>query len=198
MDRFRDRLRAQVKVKVKVTNVSVDEVNKVNVNKKTRKPLPKIKTPSKMSCSRTNTSTRAKVVDDKIFASGTFKNVWKGVYTDGVRRGESCVAKEFKAGSVYKDHYFQEELNIVARAHIIIDHFAAAKVISNGRIYLNSPEIWTYDDTNEKCLTEPMIENFEKFNSNTGWAPIAGTAWVEAMQALSHFSYHDSNGQFLL
>jgi hypothetical protein len=71
-------------------------------------------------------------------------------------------------------------------------------VIENGRIFLNTPEIWTFDDTKEKCLIEPMIENFEKFNSNTGWASVTGTAWVEAMQVLSHFSYHDSNRQFLL
>jgi len=153
---------------------------------------------SKMSYSRVNSSTRALIVNDKIFASGTFKDVWKGVYTNGPRKGEPCVAKEFKTGSVFEEHYFQEELSIVERTQRIIDDFAAAKVLENGRIFLNTPEIWTFDGTNEKCLTEPMIENFEKFNSNTGWAPVTGTAWGEAMQALSHFSYHDSNRQFLL
>jgi hypothetical protein len=153
---------------------------------------------SKMSYSRVNSSTRALIVNDKIFASGTFKDVWKGVYTNGPRKGEPCVAKEFKTGSVFEEHYFQEELSIVERTQRIIDDFAAAKVLENGRIFLNTPEIWTFDGTNEKCLTEPMIENFEKFNGNTGWAPVTGTAWGEAMQALSHFSYHDSNRQFLL
>jgi len=123
------------------------------------------------------------------------------MYTSGPRKGEACVAKEFKTGSVFEEYYFQEELNIVERSQKIVDDFAEAKVISssgNSRILLNTPEIWTFDYTEEKCLTEPMIEKFEKFNSNTGWAPLTGTAWSEAMQALSHFSYHDSQGQFLL
>ena len=53
-------------------------------------------------------------------------------------------------------------------------------------------------DSGIKSLVEPMIENFEKFNSNTGWADMTGGASSEAMQALSHFSYHNSSGQFLL
>jgi hypothetical protein len=43
-----------------------------------------------------------------------------------------------------------------------------------------------------------MIEDFGKFNSNSGWAPVTGTAWTDAMQALSHFSYHDSDDKVLL
>jgi Alpha-kinase family len=43
-----------------------------------------------------------------------------------------------------------------------------------------------------------MIENFEKFNSNSGWAPLTGNAWSNAMQALSHFSYNDSDQKVLL
>ena len=131
---------------------------------------------SKMPDSRANSSTRAVIVNDKTFASGIFKEVWKGIYTDGPRKGEFCAVKEFKTGSVFEEHYFQEELSIVERTQRIIDDFAAAKVIENGRIFLNTPEIWIFDDTKEKCLTEPMIQNFEKFNSNTGWAPVTGTA----------------------
>ena len=152
----------------------------------------------KMSYSRTNNSTRAQINKKEIFASGTFKNAWKGTYTQGSRAGQACVAKEFKTGSVYEDHYFEEELNINRRTQKIINDFAAAKVINNTTIVLNTPEIWMYEKSRCKHLLEPMIENFEKFNSNTGWAPVTGDAWTEAMQALSHFSYHDSGGQFLL
>lgn len=48
------------------------------------------------------------------------------------------------------------------------------------------------------CLVEPYIEDFEKFNSNSGWAPVTGNLWSDVMQALSHFSYHNSGGQYLL
>ncbi|KAH8747128.1 kinase-like domain-containing protein [Hyaloscypha sp. PMI_1271] len=150
-----------------------------------------------MSFSRTNNSTKVAIDANKIFASGTFKNVWQGDYTDGARKGELCVAKAFKSGSVFQSHYFEEELEIIRHSQAIIDAFAAAGVI-RVRILLNIPEVWVYDETGENILVEPMIENFEKFNSNTGWAPRTGDAWSEAMQALSHFSYHDSNQTFLL
>lgn len=52
--------------------------------------------------------------DAAIYAQGTFKNVWLGTYTEGERAGQRCVAKEFKTGSVYAEHYFDEEMNIVA------------------------------------------------------------------------------------
>ena len=44
---------------------------------------------------------------------------------------------------------------------------------------------------------EPFIENWEKFNSNTGWNN-EGTPWPRVMQALSHFSYHASAGSTVL
>lgn len=151
-----------------------------------------------MSWSRTNNSTRADIQKNNgIFAEGSFKNVWRGIYTHGARAGEACVAKEFKTGSVFEDHYFQEELAIIRRTQQVIDAWHAAGVI-DAKIILNTPAIWQYEYSGHKTLVEPMIENYEKFNSNTGWAPISGGAWSEAMQALSHFSYNNSGGQFLL
>lgn len=152
-----------------------------------------------MSNSRTNDATNANIDKTRIFASGTFKDVWAGVYTGGARQGQRCVAKEFKTGSVYEDHYFEEEMRTIRRTTKIVDDFEAAGVIAEGgRILVNTPAIWEYEDTGHKCLTEPMIDNFEKFNSNTGWAPILGTDWSDAMQGLSHFSFHNSNGRLLL
>jgi len=150
-----------------------------------------------MSYRRTNDSSECIVHRERIFASGTFKNVWEGTYTEGPRHGQPCVAKEFKTGSVFEDHYFQEELAIVRHTQKILDDWHATSA-TNRHIYLNTPEIWQNVDEGTKCLVEPMIENFEKFNSNTGWVQTAGGVWSEAMQALSHFSYHNSGGQLLL
>ncbi|KAI0907278.1 kinase-like domain-containing protein [Ustulina deusta] len=150
-----------------------------------------------MSNSRNNNATRAIIYRDQLFASGTFKNVYEGEYTVGARRGQRCVSKEFKTGSVYETHYFNEEMNIIRCTQKVIDDWHNADVISQ-RILLNTPQIWTYDTTGAKNLVEPMIENFEKFNSNSGWADTTSGAWSQAMQALSHFSYHNSGGQLLL
>lgn len=151
-----------------------------------------------MAYQRTNDAHRANIDRSAgIFAQGTFKNVWRGTYTEGARAGQPCVAKEFKTGSVYEEHYFAEEMSIIARAQKVIDKWHEEKPI-NRKILLNTPGIWTYTTTKHKVLIEPYIDNFEKFNSNSGWAPITGDAWTDAMQALSHFSYHNSGGQFLL
>ncbi|TVY68631.1 Alpha-protein kinase vwkA [Lachnellula suecica] len=152
-----------------------------------------------MSNTRINNSTEATVEVDAIFGSGTFKNVWAAKYTNGPRKDQRCVAKEFKTGSVFEAHYFDEELNIITRTQTIVDNFSNAGILGAARkILLNTPEVWTYVESGKKALVEPMIENFEKFNSNSGWAPRTGSEWSEAMQALSHFSYHNSNRQFLL
>ena len=69
-------------------------------------------------------------------------------------------------------------------------------------VQINLPEVWTFDSTSgtwagKKVLQEPFIINYQKFNSNTGWAD-ESIPWARVMQALSHFSYHISNGQTLL
>ena len=47
----------------------------------------------------------------------------------------------------------------------------------------------------KKCLVEPRIEGeYRKFNSNTGWVQDSDCI----TEALSHYSYHVSNGRYLL
>ncbi|KAI0547948.1 kinase-like domain-containing protein [Xylaria curta] len=150
-----------------------------------------------MSNSRNNDATIADIDRSKLISAGAFKNVYAGTYTRGPRAGQKCVAKEFKTGSVFEKHYFEQEMNIIRRTQQVIDNWHKAKIVDK-RILLNTPEIWMYCESLALMLVEPMIEKFEKFNSNTGWAPVTGGVWSEAMQALSHFSYHDSNGQILL
>jgi hypothetical protein len=151
-----------------------------------------------MSYQRTNNAYYAHFKDSRPFSKGRFKLVWKGVYTKGTRKGEACVSKEFKTGSVYEEWYFDKELDIIDRAQRIIDDWHEERII-DCPILLSTPEIWVSDGDDESLsLVEPMIENFEKFDSNTGWANITGGLWSDDIQALSHFSYHRSGGQLLL
>lgn len=146
---------------------------------------------------RINESLSCKVDKKNIYASGSFKNVWLGSYDDGPRIGQRCVVKEFKTGSVFEESYFEEELAIIEQTQAIIDDYNNAGYIKQ-KIVLNTPAVWTYVVTQVKCLVEPMIEDFRKFNSNSGWTPGTEQGWCEAMQALSHFSYHNSARQLLL
>lgn len=152
-----------------------------------------------MAHSRHNKSTNANIWRTAVpFARGSFKNVWRGHYTDGPRRGRGCVSKIFNTGFiVFEDEFFELEMTVIEEAQKIIDAWSSAHIFDMP-IMLSRPEIWTYEDTGERCLTEPFIHDFRKFNSNTGWVRFPGEQWSDVLQALSHFSYHHSGGERVL
>ena len=155
-----------------------------------------------MNAARHNNATEASVDMQAIFASGGFKDVYRGIYTKGNRTGQLCVHKCFRSGAVYENSFFDHELDVVTKAMEIINKFNAENVV-NPTVYLNQPEIWKVKEgssfAGQKVIVEPMIKNFVKYNSNSGWTPQnSGVSWTGVMQALSHFSYHASGGAFVL
>jgi len=68
-------------------------------------------------------------------------------------------------------------------------------------IKVNVPQVWVFEPgttwAGRKTLVEPFIENYKKSNSNTGWADTS-TSWHLVMQAISHYSYHISSGEYIL
>ncbi|KAF0700297.1 Aste57867_9175 [Aphanomyces stellatus] len=151
-----------------------------------------------LSSARNNKASRALVHMRAPIAIGGFKVVYGGEYVDGERDGQQCVLKHFLAGSVVDEAFFAAEMGLIARALKIVHAFNVHRILDT-RVWLNVPAIWTVEsgwgrDDGEKALVEPRITAFRKFNSNTGWT----CRDADAMQALSHFSYHDSNGCVLL
>lgn len=142
--------------------------------------------------------------------AGAFRWVHKGYYapdprvpgdTGGPQNGQLCVLKEFKTGSVYEEHFFTKDIRAVDKAGEIIRAFVAETCVMPGAkpILLNQPKVWEdiYPDKTgkkKKKLVEPMLEGkFLKFNSNSGFCTPD-----EYMQALSHYSYHMTNGKYVL
>jgi len=154
---------------------------------------------------RTNNATQATFEHhalDHPFAQGSFRWVAKGKYTHGNRAGQECVCKWFKTGGVLEEHFYDTDLATVREALRLITKWNSNKFV-NSIVQMNQPEVWTFKQgcranfAGKKVLQEPFIQNYQKFNSNTGWAD-ESTPWPRVMQALSHFSYHVSNGQSLL
>ncbi|CAI6083854.1 unnamed protein product [Clonostachys chloroleuca] len=155
-----------------------------------------------------NTSTNAEINAADIiepYAEGSFRYVAPGTYTSGPRKGEPCVLKWFKTGVVFEPDYFTLDIRAVGKALEIVDHFNNLNV-THKTIRINVPEVWFVEPSNHprlsgwkgaRMLCEPFIDNYEKFNSNSGWYDASET-WGEVMQALSHFSYHVSDGSFVL
>mmetsp|Transcript_51517 Transcript_51517/g.95299 ORF Transcript_51517/g.95299 Transcript_51517/m.95299 type:complete len:319 (-) Transcript_51517:29-985(-) len=140
------------------------------------------------------------VFDPVPFASGHFRYVHVGKYTAGPRANQNCVVKIFKKGSVYEESFFQNDIKVVDEASCLITCFNDSQGKAVGKkIYLNRPEVWDQSSEGagkgQKLLVEPMIEGqYYTFNSNTGYV----AEGYEIMQALSHFSYHLSDGEMLL
>jgi Alpha-kinase family len=138
---------------------------------------------------------------DNPFAEGSFRFAAKGKYTVGERSGEPCVCKWFKTGIVFEETFYEVDINAVSKAHDMIREWNTREYISKP-IWINIPQVWTcepgcHEMSGSKALIEPFIHNYTKYNSNSGWADDA-TPWPRVMQALSHFSYHVSGGQFVL
>lgn len=132
-------------------------------------------------------------------AAGAERNVYASVYTKGPRKGESAVIKLFKTGSVFERKFFEKDLMTVQKAASLIKQFNdlyESYTVGDGalpRFYLNVPEVWDYGG--KKCLVEPRIPGtYLKFNSNSGW--VRDPSLIT--EALSHFTYHISGGQYLL
>ncbi|KAB5539299.1 kinase-like domain-containing protein [Coniochaeta sp. 2T2.1] len=141
-------------------------------------------------------------------AEGTFRLVAKGEYTDGQRNGQACVGKWYKWDlDVDEEDLREDDLGCVEKAQYLVERWNQLN-IANKRIRINVPEIWDLrngmafeidddDDYEQPIMVEPFIQNYRKWNSNSGWYDDS-TVWGEVMQALSHFSYHISGGSVVL
>lgn len=130
---------------------------------------------------------------------GKYKYVTKGTYH---RTRTPAVDKFLKTGTAFNSDCFLDDvraaeaaLPYVAGFHEYID----TATVFRGRVSIevNIPEVWEQIDgrlVGQRMLREPFIEHFTKFNSNSGAADLTATV----AQALSHYSYHASDGNELL
>jgi hypothetical protein len=153
---------------------------------------------------RKNESSQASFSADAMtnpFAEGAFRWVAKGSYTNGPRSGQPSVCKWFKTGHVMEAEFFDLDIKAMNKALDLVQQWNSHHFIDQ-LLKVNLPAVWTFDSGSgrwkgQMVLQEPFIENYQKFNSNTGWAD-SSTDWPKVMQALSHFSFHVSGGQFVL
>jgi len=152
------------------------------------------------SAARENKSTSVSFDLSNPIAEGGFRVVYGGTYTEGSRCGQPCVVKYFKPKyEAYSDRFFTYDIMQIHRCLDIVEKWNQLWEGTGAMkpIYVNQAEIIT-DSKERKCLLEPYINNYAKWNSNTGWVNPEDSHWNDRCQALSHFSYHVSAGQFLL
>lgn len=133
---------------------------------------------------------------EKPFAEGSFRRVAKGTYTAGPRTGQLMVCKWFKTPSFKDDKYIKHDLKAVDKALEIISQWNVA-TSTKIPVRLNKPEVWILRDKERKVLVEPFIDNYKKYNSNSGWNDTS-TWQARLLQALSHYSFHVTKGEIVL
>lgn len=134
-------------------------------------------------------------------SSGSFRDVYLAWDT---KTNQTVVTKKFKDGTPTQERFWREDLQATAAAARYADAFNRA-FPDGKRIRFIKPLVDYATDAfrpgeqlkpGECVLIEPFIgEDYEKFNSNTGWQ---NHQCGLTMGAFSHFSYHMSNGQELL
>jgi hypothetical protein len=76
-----------------------------------------------------------------------------------------------------------EQWNVIAEPHQKI-------LVSRGHIITSNSGI--------RYLAEPLIRNFRKFTSNSGWISLDGLWTTELLEAFTHYTYHKTNGRLIV
>lgn len=102
---------------------------------------------------------------DNPFAEGSFHYVAKGLFVNGPRVGEACVAKWPIEGHTYDEDAFKDDIKCSVRAMQIVREFNAENII-NIHVRVNIPEVgefkWETGFGGAHYLLEPFIENYDK------------------------------------
>jgi len=148
------------------------------------------------TAARENNASEGKVDWNSLVGEGKFRKVFKGKFTVGERAGQAKVSKVFKDGTqAFEDSFFAQDLQVVDKTIELIDAFNKLKKFKH-LVQVCKPAVWHMTETKQRILVEPFIAGFQKFNSNTGW--VGSSEWAKALQSLSHFSYHFTNGAMVL
>jgi len=149
------------------------------------------------SFARRNADNNANMGNSKI-GEGKYKNVTNGTYFNGV----GCAIKLLKSGTTFSSNCFVDDVtnaNAALKYVAGFQDYIEKETPFKGRVSIkvNIPALWEQSDGHlqgQLMLVEPYIENFQKFNSNSG----AQDLTAAVAQALSHYSYHASDGNEIL
>lgn len=138
-----------------------------------------------MQSCRENKSVEGRVDRSRVVGEGSFKRVYRGTYVEGERQGQPQATKEIINTTPHTANVFQYDIVVAKAAAQVVEAWNAAS-FTDTRVLVTIPEVWAYtgdsDVSGVAHLVEPFLENYEKFNSNTGWVPAKQRRWTELMQ----------------
>jgi hypothetical protein len=141
---------------------------------------------------------------DHPFAESAICYLAQGDYVSGPRKDEINICRWLKSGHGKDDDdptIYDRYLYRLFKAYDLVDRWNQSCIIEE-QVQLNIPGIFKFRQGDKYegklVLQEPFIRNYEQFNSNTGWKAEGEDSWVLAMQALSHFTFDFTDGQYLM
>ena len=151
---------------------------------------------SNSSAARTNlTSNNVKVTNHKL-GEGAFRECYEGIYIGGNRNKQAAACKRFK--SQYRSmeqEFFAQDFSIADKAIALAEGWNS--VCEYGKeIMVSRGTVHTIN--RRKYLVEPLIRDYDKFTSNTGWIGNSRNWKVRCMEAFTHYTYHKMGGQMIV
>jgi hypothetical protein len=148
------------------------------------------------SAARTNLTSQRVNVSGNELGQGSFRVAYEGEYVGGNRNQQACACKQFKACFArMEDEFFQDDFRVADKAVQYAEEWnqfcepAKEIMITVGDVHVVH---------GDKFLVEPLIREYRKFTSNSGWIEDSNEHAVLAMEAFSHFTYHRSGGNLLV
>jgi len=152
---------------------------------------------SNSSAARTNLSSQDVRISNRKLGEGTFRICHEGTYVGGNRNSQDAACKRFKPQwRAMEMEYFASDFRI---ADFAISHAETWNSFSSDdeSILITKGSI-IRSNSGIPYLAEPVIRNFKKFTSNSGWIEDSGCWTTDSMAAFSHFTYHDSGGRHMV
>lgn len=164
-------------------------------------------TPSSSTLTMSSTTTRMGL-DPGFFSKpkekGSVFNVAIARSYNGTDAGDVCVAKWVRRShdATCGEDHVKAISNIVRIAEFTIRDFLNSRDTADWIITINRPHLMRCQSEGKYAgkvvLVEPYISDFKKFNSNTGWVRPSKRTYNKVLQALSHYSYVFSLGNYIL
>mmetsp|Transcript_18567 Transcript_18567/g.45988 ORF Transcript_18567/g.45988 Transcript_18567/m.45988 type:complete len:294 (+) Transcript_18567:211-1092(+) len=151
---------------------------------------------SNSSAARTNlTSNNVNVTNYKL-GEGAFRECYQGIYVGGNRNKQVAACKRFKSQYArIENEFFAQDFQIadktidMAESWNEICTYGKEIMVSRGTVHTKG---------GRKYMVEPLIRDYDKFTSNSGWIGNTSDWKVRCMEAFTHYTYHKTGGQMIV
>jgi len=136
-------------------------------------------------------------ISSRVLGEGAFRIAYEGRYIGGNRNGQEAACKQFKPEfEEMEEEFYEDDFRIADKAITLAEDWN--DFCPNGKEILITKGDVKCDEYGDRYLIEPLIRNYTKFTSNSGWISEQCNHAVMAMEAFSHYTYHRSGGNLIV